>query len=54
MINRDNQLIYETVIVILQKRSKLIYEISNSETEVARITKQDLVNDIDELLIYES
>ena len=53
-INRDNQLTYETVIVILQKRSKISFEIATAETEVARVTKQLLINKIDEMLCSDS
>lgn len=53
-INRENQLIYETVVLILKKRAKIKYEIANSESEVSRITKQVLIHEIDKLLCSET
>lgn len=53
-LNRNNQLVYETIVQLLVKRAKLIYEISNSESEVSRINRSMLVQKLDQMMSSES
>lgn len=49
-LNREHQLTYETVVLLLKKQESIRFEASQTDSEVVRINRSMLVQKLDQLL----